>query len=126
MGDRDQNLRGALGGLVVLVAALLACKGPAARSDELRADLTKRAKFDLSCPNGIELVPLQSDGDLVRSYGVTGCGKRASYVLTPDLVWVMNSAPDGKVNVDPSLMQPPPSPPPTPPPMVPPAPPPAH
>jgi hypothetical protein len=100
--------KSSIGGLMVVMLALLACATTSGQNDRLKADLVRRARFDLNCTNPIDAVPLQTQNDWVMSYGVLGCGRRATYVLTPDGVWVMNSAPDGKVQVDPSLMQPPP------------------
>jgi hypothetical protein len=106
LNDGDPSLKAALGALSVVLLALLACKGPEAQNPQQKAELLKRAQFDLHCPDALNAVPLQVEGGWVRSYGVTGCGKRATYVLSPDNVWIMNTAPDGSAQVDPSLMKP--------------------
>lgn len=81
--------REALAGLAIVVGALLAC---ASQGDNLRGEVVKQARFDLPCENHVELTPLQERNGVVTSYGVTGCGKRATYVLGPNLTWVMNSS----------------------------------
>lgn len=44
-------------------------------------NVASRAVFDLNCPRDrLGLAPLQYDGDLITSYAVVGCGKRAVYV----------------------------------------------
>jgi hypothetical protein len=58
----------------------------------LRADLERRAHFDLSCQDGLQMVPLGTfPNGLTNSYGVSGCGRQATYVLLNTGVWAMNS-----------------------------------
>lgn len=91
---------------VLLVLALLsavfvlqAC-GPnaAAFNADRLAELRRRATFELSCAEPIELSPLAygwSGGstDIVTSYGASGCGHRTVYLLTPYAnQWVANSS----------------------------------
>ncbi|MES1177039.1 MAG: hypothetical protein ABUL62_22140 [Myxococcales bacterium] len=76
--------------LVTVVLTTLAACG--ASNSDLRTRLDTRAKFDLNCPK-VDLVPLETDTGLVRSYGVTGCGRRATYVLSGgNTDWYMNSS----------------------------------
>jgi hypothetical protein len=89
----EGSLTTVLCGLVVLLSALLAC---ASQGDNLRGELTKQARFDLPCPNHVELTPLQERNGTVTSYGVSGCGKRATYVLGPNLTWVMSAGPQSE------------------------------
>lgn len=69
-----------------------------------RDQLTRRAAFDLDCtPNQLGYQKIDD-----RSYGVTGCGKRGTYVESCNsgqCTWVLN----GSLDSD----QPPPPPPPT-------------
>ncbi|MFO0759414.1 MAG: hypothetical protein U0359_23170 [Byssovorax sp.] len=48
-----------------------------------------RASFDLSCPR--EQIVAQELGNHM-TMGVSGCGKKATYVYTSDGRWLMNSA----------------------------------
>lgn len=64
--------------------------------------LKQRAAFDLQCDEGkLQLVELGAS-----TYGVAGCGKRATYVASRDQnnmgVWVSNSPIDSTVSVPPS------------------------
>lgn len=61
-----------------------ACTGPGTY-DELR----ERAGFDLSCPaDELTLRSLSPDGG---NQGVTGCNKKAAYVLRGCAEWILNS-----------------------------------
>ena len=74
---------------IALSITLIAC---GASNGDLQTRLDTRAKFDLNCPT-IVLVPLETDLGLTRSYGVTGCGRRATYVLgNGNHDWYMNSS----------------------------------
>jgi hypothetical protein len=78
----------------VALIAITACAG--ANTDALRT----RAAFDLQCSNEkLALTELnsgsQGDGE-GAVYGVDGCGRRATYVLTHESAWLMNTV-DGKV-----------------------------
>jgi hypothetical protein len=63
-----------------------------------QAAVRKRAAFDFSCAEAdLTVVPLQSDVDTPRQYGVEGCGDKAVYVnvaeqewATPG-TWILNS-----------------------------------
>ena len=75
-------------GLVSVVGALLACGG--ATKDQLKT----RAAFDLNCSEGeVQVIKLDS-----KTRGVSGCGRRATYVESCDgppsairqCTWVMN------------------------------------
>jgi hypothetical protein len=76
-------------GLVLVVGALLACG--AATTDQLKT----RAAFDLNCSEGeLQMTELDS-----KTRGVSGCGRRATYVescegavgtVTRKCTWVMN------------------------------------
>jgi hypothetical protein len=76
----------------LLAALSMTLVGCGASNSDLRTRLDARAKFDLNCPN-VDFVPLETDVGLVRSYGVTGCGRRATYVLSgANSDWYMNSS----------------------------------
>jgi hypothetical protein len=62
-------------------------------NDTLQTDLQKRASFDLDCPpSKLHYRKLSETSGLVTSYGVRGCGQRATYVLNAQgQVWVQNS-----------------------------------
>jgi hypothetical protein len=83
-----------LGGLMVVIAALLACASAESVNERLRNELLRRASFDLDCRDPLETTPLQTQNEIVQSYGVAGCGRRATYVKTPTGVWVVNSTPE--------------------------------
>lgn len=79
---------------LVLASCLSAASryaGPSqAQFDE---DLRKRAAFDLSCSvEAIQLTPLVKPNDvrIVTTQGVSGCDKKATYVLLNN-AWVLNS-----------------------------------
>jgi hypothetical protein len=86
----------------------LAC-GPS--NDDLRAKLDGRAQFDLACKD-LHIAPLEETNGYVVSYGVTGCGKRVTYVLNATTqAWVMNVADGSPTGVGPGEAPPPPAPP---------------
>src|SRR5262245_60485135 len=102
--------------LIVLGASMLLGACGSMYNTGFQSDLRKRASFDLRCPdNYLQLYVLsqRSDG-LVTSYGVDGCGQRASYVLTATGAWAMNSRgapqqpPPGYQQPPPGYQQPPP------------------
>jgi len=77
----------------IACACVLACGG--ASNDSLRAKLDSRARFDLGCSD-IQLAPLEETNGYIVSYGVTGCGRRVTYVINATTEsWVMNVA-DGQ------------------------------
>jgi hypothetical protein len=80
---------------MLVTAALLACATAESINEKYKGQLMTRAKFDMSCDSGLSAEPLQTnDAGVVRSYGVSGCGKQATYLLSNDGVWVMNT--DGR------------------------------
>ena len=94
VGERG---RAALFGLMVVTAALLACAGADDVNERYKPKLVTRAHFDLNCPDKLRTMPLEiDDAGVIKSYGVAGCGKRATYVLAPDGTWLMNSGQDAK------------------------------
>lgn len=56
--------------------------------------LGKRAAFDLGCHN-VDLTPLEKTAGVVLTYGVHGCGRKATYVRAASGAWVLNSADGG-------------------------------
>lgn len=109
--------------------ALVSAAGCGASLEQLRA----RAAFDFSCPEGqLSVVDIDS-----RTKGVTGCGRRGTFVesCTPkpwqgvECTWVLNSSGvpgsgDLTATPPPPSLPPPPLAPPPPPPLAPPPPPP--
>src|SRR4051794_29928726 len=90
-----------------LVTTLAAC-GPG--NDDLRGKLDNRAKFDMNCPN-LQVVPLEETRGYVTSYGVTGCGRRVTYILNASTAsWVMNVSDGQSVSAGPVQAPPPPPP----------------
>jgi hypothetical protein len=65
---------------------------PAAQNARGRTVLESRAAFDLECPRGsLVIAPLSRNGHgTITSYGVEGCGRRATYVQLSDSTWLMN------------------------------------
>jgi hypothetical protein len=62
-------------------------------NSNLRADLQRRASFDLSCQEPLQMVPLGTfPNEITNSYGVSGCGRKATYLLLNTGVWAMNSS----------------------------------
>lgn len=125
---------------VALAVASGGCFSTVPRQDYLARNVGVRAAFDLQCPQGqlafANLSPPSErafpDGgeivnvpDLATQLGVTGCGKRATYVLGVT-GWVMNNieAPGKPMTVQqgvgPAVQPPPyvPPPPPAPPPVA--------
>ena len=78
-------------GLVLAVVASAFLLGACVPTNpELREKLLTRARFDLDCDE-IRLRPLEKTNGWVTSYGVTGCDRRATYVLnTSSQSWIMN------------------------------------
>ena len=55
-----------------------------------------RAAFDLSCPEDkVQVTPLSSEVMDRATYGVTGCGKKATYLYTPETGAYLNSPVEG-------------------------------
>ncbi len=80
----------------VALLALLACGcSPAAQNARSRTALESRAAFDLECPrSSLAIAPLGQDSHgVITSYGVEGCGHRATYVRLADSTWLMNPPP---------------------------------
>ena len=86
--------------------ALATCAPTAWKNSVGRDNLLRRAQFDLRCPaDQLRLTALQFSGELVTSYGVTGCGQQATYLLGPKETFEMDrgsrpvnaAAPDGSV-----------------------------
>src|SRR4051812_28677873 len=73
------------GGLMRASVPVLIASALAGCSSAAREQLRSRAEFDLQCP--MDQLSLVSLGE--NSKGVIGCGKRATYVLTPS-GWIMN------------------------------------
>ena len=86
---------------MMMASAVLAtgCWGGYAQvRSEHAAAIRKRAAFDFSCPEGqLTVVPLQTNVETPRQYGVEGCGDKAVYVnvAEPDWrtpgIWVLDS-----------------------------------
>lgn len=82
--------------LGLLAAATILCTvacGPPAPGINMPRTLSKRASFDLSCPEE-QLVGV---GLSSNSHGVSGCGKKVTYVCAKGAygicdTWIMNSA----------------------------------
>jgi hypothetical protein len=84
--------------------------GAGVSNDELRAKLDQRARFDLACPD-LQLHPLEETNGYTVSYGVTGCGRRVTYVLNGTTrSWVMNVAEGRATGQTPAEAPPPPPP----------------
>ena len=92
---------------VAFVVALAAAGCAAHWNPKLKAKLVKRARFDLSCED-VSLTALDKDRNgIINTYGVTGCGQRATYVLTSSDTWVLNVV-DGRTGSAPDDSPPPP------------------
>lgn len=77
----------------VALLALLACGcSPVAQNARGRTALESRAAFDFQCPeSALAIAPLARDSHgVITSYGVEGCGHRATYVRLADSTWLMN------------------------------------
>ncbi len=73
-----------------LLTALLWVGGCASMYNEkAEEDLTRRAAFDLGC-EGVDFTPLEETQGIVMTYGVRGCGRKATYVRAPTGAWVLN------------------------------------
>jgi hypothetical protein len=94
-----------LGIAVALLVGLTGCFSTVPKQTYLHENLAPRAGFDLACPaNQLAFTDLGpratqyarsgNDGviieDLAAQQGVTGCGKRATYVLVQGQ-WVLNA-----------------------------------
>lgn len=79
---------------VALLALLVSGCSPAAQNARGRTALESRAAFDLRCPrSALAIAPLGRDSHgVITSYGVEGCGRRATYVRLADSTWLMNPA----------------------------------
>jgi hypothetical protein len=104
----DRAPRACLGALLVLVG-VTAC-GPTNFS--LRDNLAARASFDLNCPKDqLSYVPLSENEMFITSYGVTGCGQRAAYLLAPGNAWTLDARSEDKAAKEaPPAASPPPPP----------------
>lgn len=83
--------------------AIFGCIATAADNNaRLNTDLGRRASFDLECPEDeVTLIELSESEEMVNSYGVSGCGKRATYILTSSSngTWVNNSGGSGATGI---------------------------
>ena len=85
-----------------LAVGMAGCAAPqrAQIDREKRVDCSRKASFDLDCPEAQLDFRCLADGYVSHggwsgmsaciSWGVTGCGQKATYVLT-DVGWVNNS-----------------------------------
>lgn len=79
------------------VAALLttlglSLTGCASFANTKRTAVSSKAAFDLGCPaEQLQLTALSSEAMERATYGVTGCGKKASYIYVPGGGAVLNS-----------------------------------
>lgn len=70
----------------------LSVAGCASFANTKRSAVTSRATFDLSCPTEkLQLTPLSSEAMDRATYGVAGCGKKATYVYVPGIGAALNS-----------------------------------
>lgn len=79
---------------IVLSTALMGLLfvGCASFANNKRQAVSAKAAFDLSCPGDkLLLSPLSNENMERATYGVTGCGKKASYVYVPGAGAVLNS-----------------------------------
>jgi hypothetical protein len=80
-----------------IVLVCVALSWPLGACVDVDAGLKRQAAFDLGCqPEQLTVSPLQREGVIIKSQGVTGCGRKATYVLTPSNVWVMATVNDGR------------------------------
>ena len=72
----------------VAICGLMLMAGCVSKSVAVRT----RAAFDFSCPEqDVQVTALSSEIMSTATYGVRGCGKKASYVFTPQTGAVLNS-----------------------------------
>lgn len=73
---------------------LTACVSAASQNATMHTALLRRAAFDLQCPESQLITqPLTYDehySSVITSYGVAGCGSRASYLRSTNGQWVAN------------------------------------
>ncbi len=82
---------------VVLGTLALVLGGCASFAQHKSSAVRTRAAFDLSCPEEkLQVTPLSNEAMERATYGVNGCGKKASYVFLPGAGAVLNSSLDGK------------------------------
>ena len=76
--------------MVCAMFALLGCGSM--YNSGLRDDLVRRASFDFQCPQQqLQFFELSQTNGIITSYGVSGCGRQATYLLnTASSTWVMN------------------------------------
>jgi hypothetical protein len=95
----DLPRRAARGLSLAMRIAALALLGTAGclTNDTLRADLQRRASFDLSCGSAqLVLTPLGAfPNGITNTYGVSGCGRKVTYVLLNTGVWALNTGDEG-------------------------------
>ena len=76
-----------------MALTVVGCVSAATVNSNNRSELLRRAAFDLDCPEA-QLQTTSLDGnaedEFVHSYGVTGCGKRGTYVRDRGR-WLMNN-----------------------------------
>jgi hypothetical protein len=87
--------------LSVVVLGLIACGPGVYVRDHAERDLRKRAAFEMDCvPEELVLTRLSADNAIVtgkesdapKTIGVSGCGKKGTYVYLADKGYVLNSA----------------------------------
>ena len=83
--------------LPIIVAASGCAAAVQDANDTSQEKLRKRAAFDLDCEaDRVDFEPLESyPNGYVTTWGVVGCGHKATYVRSSSGTWVMNSGPGG-------------------------------
>jgi hypothetical protein len=77
----------------VAFAVIFASGCSGAYNAQQETTVRKRASFDMSCPEPqLQMMKLDEGyNGMVQSFGVSGCGKKATYVRAPDSnTWVLN------------------------------------
>ena len=96
VGSHEEiNMRAWQIGLLTLVCSSCVESMINERVAIMHEDLIRRASFEMNCPPGaLALVPLARNpnySQLVTSYGVSGCGRRAVYVMSANGTWLLNN-----------------------------------
>ena len=87
--------------LSLLLLTTVACGPQFYLRDHAERELRQRASFEMECPSAsLQLTPLSSEHatykgaetDTPKTMGVSGCGKKGTYVYVSEKGYLLNSA----------------------------------
>ena len=91
VSSKNASVAFLVGSALLLGACVIVAKGNKADFALMKPSLSKTASFDLGCPaEQLSFLPVGAVNDGYDKVGVSGCGKKATYVEA-DNSWIKNS-----------------------------------